>query len=140
MTLQVRKDTTTNRNSITPLIGEPVWDTTTNKLYLGDGTTAGGILVSSAGITRSVNVISTPTTAGSAALTDYVYNVSGTTPLTLPTAVGNTNQYTVVNVGINTVTIATTSSQTINGSLTAAMPIANMSLSLISDGSNWVII
>lgn len=91
------------------------------------------------GITRSVSSISTPTTAGATALTDYVYLVSGTTTLTLPTAVGNTNRYSVTNVGTNTVTVATTSSQTINGSSTATLPIANMSLDFVSDGSNWII-
>lgn len=86
---------------------------------------------------RIITTTSTPTTAAAAAQTDYVYRVSGATTLTLPTAVGNTNQYTVVNVGTNTVTVATTSSQTINGSSSASMPIANMSLDLISDGANW---
>lgn len=92
------------------------------------------------GISRSVSAISSPTTAGSTANTEYVYLVSGTTTLTLPTAVGNLNQYTVTNVGTNTVTVDTTSSQTINGSSTATLPIANMSLDFISNGSNWVIV
>lgn len=88
---------------------------------------------------RVIATTSTPLTAGAAAQTDYVYRVSGATTLTLPTAVGNTNRYTVVNVGSSTVTVATTSSQMINGSSFAAMPIADMSLDLISDGSNWTI-
>jgi len=93
------------------------------------------------GITRSVNVISSPTTAGATSSTDYVYLVSGTTTLTLPTAVGNTNLYTVKNTGVNTVSIATTSSQTIDGSTAPiTLPVANTSLDLISDGSNWSII
>lgn len=92
------------------------------------------------GIVRSVSTISTPTTAGSSAATDYVYFVSGTTTITLPTAVGNTNRYTVKNVGSNTVTIATTSAQTIDGSSTASLPVANTSLDLVSDGSNWQVI
>lgn len=93
-----------------------------------------------AGINRSVSVISSPTTAGAAADTDYIYLVSGTTTLTMPTAVGNTNRYTIKNVGSNTVTIATTSSQTIDGSSTATMPVANTSLDIVSDGSNWLVI
>lgn len=91
------------------------------------------------GIVRSVNTISTPTTAGATAATDYVYLVSGTTTLTLPTAVGNTNKYTVTNTGASTVTVATTSAQTIIGSSTVTLPITHMSLDFISDGSNWVI-
>jgi hypothetical protein len=91
------------------------------------------------GITRNVSSISSPTTAGAAAATDYVYYVSGTTTLTLPTAVGNTNRYSVTNTGVNTVTVATTSAQTINGSSTATLPIANMSLDFVSNGTNWVV-
>jgi len=93
------------------------------------------------GITRSVNVISTSTAAGSSASTDYVYLVSGTTTLTLPTAIGNTNLYTVKNVGSGNVTVATTSAQTIDGGSTAVLT-ANLqgSIDLISDGANWNII
>lgn len=92
------------------------------------------------GITRSINTISSPTSAGSAANTDYVYLVSGTTTLTQPTAVGNNNLYTVKNIGVATVTIATTSAQTIDGSSTALLRVANTSLDLISDGTNWRIV
>lgn len=89
------------------------------------------------GITRSVSSVATATNAGSTSSTDYVYLVSGTTTITLPTAVGNTNRYTITNVGTNTVTVATTSAQTINGSASATLPIANMSLDFISDNANW---
>lgn len=92
------------------------------------------------GITRSVNSISTPTTAGATASTDYIYLVTGTTTLTLPTAVGNTNRYSVKRVGTNTVTIATTSAQTIDGSSTATLLVQYVSIDLISDGANWNVI
>ena len=101
---------------------------------------SGVVGVDTTAIRRSISSISTPTTAGSAAATDYVYFVSGTTTLTLPTAVGNTNLYTVKNTGVATVTIATTSAQTIDGSSSASLPVANTSLDLISDGSNWRIV
>ena len=89
----------------------------------------------------SINVVSTNTAAGSAASTDYVYLVSGTTTITLPTAVGNTNRYTIKRVGTNTVSVATTSSQTIDGSSSPiTINVQYVSLDLISDGSNWNII
>jgi hypothetical protein len=94
-------------------------------------------LVAGGGISRIVSSVSTATSAGFAAKTDYVYFVSGATTITLPTAVGNTNLYTVKNTGSNTVTIATTSSQTIDGSLTITLPVANTSADIVSDGSNW---
>ncbi|NBX97440.1 hypothetical protein EBQ81_01050, partial [bacterium] len=92
-------------------------------------------------IQRSVNVVSTATAAGSATATDYIYLVSGTTTITLPTAVGNTNRYTIKNTGTNTVSIATTSSQTIDGSSSPiTINVQYVTLDLISDGSNWNII
>lgn len=93
---------------------------------------------SSSAISRSILSISSPTTLAAVAHTDYVYLVSGTTTVTMPTAVGNTNLYTIKNVDSSlTTTINTTSSQTIDGSLTITLPVPNTSLDLISDGSNW---
>jgi len=90
---------------------------------------------------RSVNVVSIDTTAGNTANTDYVYLVSGTTTITLPTAVGNTNQYTIKRVNTGVVSIATTSSQTIDGSaLPITINVQNVSLTLVSNGTNWNII
>lgn len=84
--------------------------------------------------------ISTATTAASAINVQYTYLISGTTTLTLPTAIGNMNTYTVKNVGNATATIATTSSQTIDGSTTASLKVKYTSLTLVSDGANWNII
>ena len=92
------------------------------------------------GIQRIISSVSTATTAGSTLLRDYVYFVSGTTTITLPTAVGNSNLYTIKNVGTNTVTISTTSSQTIDGSNTASLPVQYTSLDLLSNGVNWNVV
>lgn len=104
---------------------------------LSSGSSGGG--GGSSGITRSILNISTNTTAAAAVRTDYVYNVSGTTTLTLPTAVGNTNRYTVKNDGVSTVTVNFTSGQTADGSSSVALTRANMSLDFISNGTNWEI-
>jgi len=47
MPLQVRRGQTADRLSITPIIGELIYDTTEKTLYIGDGTTPGGIAASS---------------------------------------------------------------------------------------------
>lgn len=63
--------------------------------------------------------------------------------VTLPTAAGIAGKiYTVkrTNSGINSVTIATTSSQTIDGATTQVLTLQYTSLDLISDGSNWSIL
>lgn len=106
---------------------------TTKKAEITIAATGG----SGSGIVRSINSISADTTAAAVATTDYVYLVSGTTTLTLPDATTNTNLYTIKNVGTGTVTVATTSSQTIDGALTQVMPVKFTSIDVISDTANW---
>ena len=43
MALQIRRGPTADRLSYTPVVGELVWDTTTNSLYIGNGSSAGGL-------------------------------------------------------------------------------------------------
>jgi hypothetical protein len=45
MPLQFRRGTDSDRLTITPVVGEPVFTSDTNKLYVGDGSTVGGIEV-----------------------------------------------------------------------------------------------
>jgi hypothetical protein len=94
----------------------------------------------SSGFSRSVSEVSTNTSAGATASTDYVYLASNTITITLPTAVGNSNRYTIKNVGAGVITIATTSGQTIDGAANAQIHFTNNSVDLISTGSNWKII
>ncbi|MDQ5982953.1 MAG: hypothetical protein QG549_951, partial [Patescibacteria group bacterium] len=56
--------------------------------------------------------------------------------LTLPTAVSNENLYIVKNINATSVTIATTSSQTIDGASTISLN-TNEIRHIISDSSNW---
>ena len=89
---------------------------------------------------RSILSISSATTAGSNLYTDYVYFITGTTTITLPTAVSNTNKYTIKNIDSSLyTTVATTSSQTIDGSATVTIK-PYTSLDFISNGTNWYII
>lgn len=92
------------------------------------------------GIARTISAVSTNTSAGATANTDYVYLASNTITITLPTAVGNSNRYTIKNVGAGVITIATTSGQTIDGAANAEIHFTNNSVDLISTGSNWKII
>jgi len=43
MALQIRRGPTADRLSYTPVVGELVWDTSTNSLYIGNGSSAGGL-------------------------------------------------------------------------------------------------
>lgn len=104
-------------------------------LHGGGGSSTGG-----SGITRVINTISTNVIADSAANTDYVYLVSGNTTLTLPTAIGNKDLYTVKNKDGNTTTVSTTGGQTIDGGASYLITIMNDSIDIISDGANWFVV
>jgi len=75
--------------------------------------------------------------------TDFTANVTatGNTTTTLPTAVGIAGRiYNIKNTGGGIVTIDTTSSQTIDGGLTAVLSTQYQSITVQSDGTNWIII
>lgn len=71
---------------------------------------------------------------------DYLIDITGNTvTVTLPTAVGvNGQNYVIKNRGTGVVTVATFSSQTIDGANTKSLN-NNDSIEVISDGSNWII-
>jgi hypothetical protein len=73
---------------------------------------------------------------------DYTIDCTANTfTLTLPTAVGLTGRvYVIKNSGTGVVTIATTSSQTIDGSTTQTLSTQYSSYRLQSNGTNWIII
>ena len=103
------------------------------------GLIAAGTITLPTGYAKSINNIAINTTAGATANTDYYYFCTATLTFTLPTAIGNTNTYNIKLIG-GTLTIDTTSSQTIDGSLTVTTSTLNTSFTVISDGTNWQII
>lgn len=72
---------------------------------------------------------------------DYLINcTSGTFTATLPTAVGCTGKnYIIKNSGTGAITVATTSSQTIDGSTTYSLGSQYKYVQVVSDGANWII-
>ena len=68
---------------------------------------------------------------------------SGAITITLPTAVGNTGKiYTIKknDSSTNTVTVDANAAETIDGTLTKIITTQYTSMTIISDGSNWLII
>lgn len=119
------------------------WGTVLNG-YLAVSLTSDGYLsyVSSqtSNYTIGSNSGSSPgTVGGETVLCDAT---SGTITVTLPTAVGTHNVHSIkkVDSSSHSVTINTTSSQTIDGGSTATILIQYASISVVSDGSNWNII
>lgn len=74
--------------------------------------------------------------------TDCVINCTANTfTVTLPTAVGVEGQYFIIkNSGSGTITIDAYSSETIDGAASKLLAVQYESMTLISDGANWVII
>jgi hypothetical protein len=112
------------------IIGSQILPKKTEALILGGGP-------SKVGNKRLRYSVSSNTTAGAATTTDYVYLVSGTTTITMPSPVGNKNCYTVKNVGSGTVTISPAASETFDASASISLPVQYSSVDLISDGTNW---
>lgn len=90
---------------------------------------------------RPVILVSINTVALAVTNTEYIYLIQNPVTLTLLTAIGNTNKYNIKNVSSGTVTIATYSSQTIDDTPSSIqLPVKYSSLTLVSNGTNWVII
>lgn len=87
---------------------------------------------------RVIIASSSNLTAGAVALTDYVYLLTGC-QLTLPTAIGNKNRYTVVKIGSSLSSVLFTASQNANGSTQIDLIKEGEVKEFISNNSNWTI-
>ena len=112
--------------------------------FTGDGVTG---TASGSDITETISGADIPTntnpqtTTYTALTTDDVITADGTFTITLYTAVGNNGRkLTIKNIGTGTITIDGNGSQTIDGSLTAVIYVQNVSLVLVSNNTNWLII
>jgi len=75
-------------------------------------------------------------TAGNAIGTDYILFCSGNCTITLLTAIGNTNLYTIINEGTGVITVIFTAGQNANNSTSVAIN-TEVSLNFISNNSNY---
>jgi hypothetical protein len=87
------------------------------------------------GVARSISTVTTTLTGAAASNIDYVYLLSSGATYTQPTAVSNTNMYTLKNITASNVNVAATSAQTFDGGSLTLAP--DESVDLISDGANW---
>jgi hypothetical protein len=81
-------------------------------------------------------------TANYTAASETIINCTANSfTVTLPTAVGvDGRHYVVKNSGAGVITVATTSSQTIDGVTTKSLPTQYDKMTVVSDGANWIII
>lgn len=93
-----------------------------------------------AGITRITSVISVSSTLAATTLTDYAFFLNIGINVTLPTAIGNSNRYTIKNTSSSSILISTTAGELIDGSSTALLPVQNQSLDIMSNSSVWSVV
>ena len=74
MALQIRRGPTADRLSYTPVVGELVWDTTTNSLYIGNGSSAGGLPAGTLVPEDVQDIASTMLTSGSHQYITFTYD------------------------------------------------------------------
>ena len=74
MPLQVRRGSTADRTGITPLSGELIWDITQSRLYVGDGSTAGGVAAASYSNAEAQDASAEIFTTGSHTGISFSYN------------------------------------------------------------------
>ena len=74
MSLQIRRGTTADRLSITPIEGELIYDTVEKALYVGDGTTVGGIATAPSSVSNIEDTAAALFTNGTHANISYVYD------------------------------------------------------------------
>jgi len=121
-----------------PRDGEVGYNQEISAIEMYDALNSQWVTYSPGGSTSTTVVTTTGNTVlGSAS--DYVCFVAGAHTVTLPTAVSNTNRYSIKNTHTSDITINTTSSQTIDG--TTSIQIApEDSVDIFSNGSNWYIL
>ena len=118
-------------------IGWTATDDNTNKrVNISASVLTGG----ATGLARSVSVLSVSSTLAAAAATDYVFFANVGVRLTLPTAISNSNLYTVKNMATSSVQVAAAAGQDIDGSATVLLPTQYESLTFISNSSVWGVV
>lgn len=98
-------------------------------IIVGGGGGPGG------GITRSVSVLSVSSTLADDASTDYTFFTNVGVVLTLPTAISNTNRYSIKNMSASSVLVSASAGQDIDGATTALLTRQYEAIDLMSNGS-----
>lgn len=74
MPLQLRRGNTAEVNSITPLVGEIVYDTQLKRVTVGDGSTAGGIAIAGVSLNEAKDAMAASIIAGTHKNISFSYN------------------------------------------------------------------
>lgn len=142
----------TNNGSLAVTAGGVLYTDGSKAVNVGAGTSGfylksnGSSAPSWAAVTTGSNAVVSVTTTYAVLTTDYQINASasgGAFTITLPTAVGASGKEYVIKrtdqTLANIITLATTSSQTIDGVTTKTLATQYESWKVISDGANWFV-
>lgn len=135
---QCLRGTTSERLSFTPLIAELVFDTSIGQMFVGDGTTLGGIPFTSTAsrITAQTSVDRTITNE------DFVRGFGATAiTVTLPDVSANTKLRYIKHIGTQDLTVVGVSGQTIDGNANIILRGGKkQAVTLESQGGQWWIV
>ena len=95
------------------------------------------IAATGGGSNRNISTVSVSSVVAAVTSTDYVVIASAGVLLTLPTAVSNTNLYTIKNTAASSVMVAANGVETIDGSANITLTTQYTAVDLISDNANW---
>lgn len=121
------------------IIPKTINNSSTNAFTIILSATTSGNVIASVGSPQANSLISISADYTIVATDKFIKQTALSKIVTLPTAVGRQGQeFIIINASIGTTTLNTTSSQTINGSLTEIF-YPQETRSVVSDGSNWLI-
>lgn len=89
------------------------------------------------GVTRNISTVSVSSVAAAVASTDYVIVAGAGIQLTLPTAVGNLNLYTIKNKAASSVLVVANGAETIDDDANIILATQYTAVDIISDDANW---
>jgi len=116
------------------VISTSVNETTKRVNFTFTSSGGGGSVV---GTSRQIQTTTISSTIAGLSGIDQVTLANGGLAITLPTAVGDSQLYTIKNVGNSSVAILTTGGETIDNQPNIIMPVQYTSVDLISDSLNW---
>jgi len=131
MALQLRRGTDAERQTIIPQTGELIYTIDTKLLYVGDGATTGGIIISEGNALRDLVGDTTPQLGGSLDLNSFNINGSGNLDIDGNATVFNTSTDTLAsntgteillnnNINLNSLSIVGPGAINVDGSIVSA--------------------
>jgi hypothetical protein len=148
MGLQIRRGTNTQRLAITPESGELIYTVDTQKVYIGDGNTVGGLAVSGSGI--ALTDLSVTDSGGDGSLsynnTNGVFTYTGPSAaevrahFSAGTGISITNGQIAIGQAVGTTSDVTFNNLTVSGNLTISGTSTTVNTETVAIADNIVVL